>query len=300
MSDSTQPKLELQISSPQALVRRMDQQLELVGRLLAEADAAQALVPASFTNSLGMQMLWCPPGKFLMGSPEDEKESFVDEDQVEVRISQGFWLASTPATHGQWQALMGSKPNKFGGSKDLPVENVSWDAAQRFCTKLNVGQSDHPGYRYALPSEAQWEYACRAGEKGSYSGSSLDEVGWYRGNSGNKTHDVGQKKPNAWGLYDMHGNVSEWCADWYADTLQGGVDPTGPQSGDFRVDRGGSSYQPARYCRAAYRGGQAQRRLAPSSSASTAVAAFEFSRFAMRMITSFDKRGFRPALVPSR
>lgn len=275
MSDSKQPKLELQLSSPQALVRRMDQQLELVGRLLAEADAAHALVPASFTNSLGMKMIWCPAGEFVMGSPEDEKWRSDNEDQVEVRISQGFWLASTPVTQGQWQALMGSNPSNFGGSKDLPVENVSWDAAQEFCTKLNVGQGDHPGYRYALPSEAQWEYACRAGEKGPYSGGSLDDVGWYWENSKEQTHDVGQKKPNAWGLHDMHGNVIEWCADWYADTLQGGVDPKGPPSGAYRVSRGGCwvSYV-AVFCRAAYRGGGNE----PGHRS--------------------DRLGFRPALVP--
>ncbi|WP_397382564.1 formylglycine-generating enzyme family protein [Prosthecobacter sp.] len=275
MNDSKRPKLELQLSSPQGLVRRMDQQLELVGRLLAEADAAHALVPASFTNSLGIKMLWCPPGEFVMGCPDDEKEGDYLEGQVEVRISQGFWLASTPVTQGQWQALMGSNPSKFGGSEDLPVENASWDAAQEFCTKLNVGQSDHPGYRYALPSEAQWEYACRAGEKGPYSGGSLDEVGWYDGNSGSKTHDVGQKKPNAWGLHDMHGNVSEWCADWHDFKLQGGVDPKGPESGAYRVIRGGSWSSYASLCRAAYRYGYAP--------------GFRSSLL-----------GFRPALVPSR
>ena len=274
MSDSKQPKLEIQISSPQALVRRMDQQLELVERLLAEADAAHALVPASFTNSLGMKMIWCPAGTFLMGSPANEEGRNENENQVQVRISQGFWLASTPLTQGQWQALMGSNPSKFEGSKDLPVENVSWDAAQEFCTKLNVGQGDHPGYRYALPSEAQWEYACRAGEKGPYSGGSLDDVGWYWNNSKEQTHDVGQKKPNAWGLHDMHGNVIEWCADWYADTLQGGVDPKGPQSGAYRVSRGGGwvSYIAA-FCRAAYR-----LRISPGDRK--------------------DCLGFRPALVP--
>ncbi|MCF7788328.1 MAG: formylglycine-generating enzyme family protein [Prosthecobacter sp.] len=275
MSDSKQPKLELQVSSPQALVRRMDQQLELVGRLLAEADAAKAIVPASIINSLGMQMLWCPPGKFLMGSPEDEEGHDEDENQVQVQISQGFWMARTPVTQGQWQALMGSNPSVFGGGKDLPVEKVRWDDAQEFCTKLNVGQSDHPGYRYALPSEAQWEYSCRAGETGPYSGGSLDEVGWYDGNSGSKTHDVGQKKPNAWGLHDMHGNVSEWCADWHDFKLQGGVDPKGPESGVYRVDRGGSWFSYAAGCRAALRG---------------------------RVVPYYRNRrlGVRPALVPSR
>lgn len=254
MSDDQNPQLELQISSSKALVRRMDQQIDLVDRLLAESAAQALVVPSNFTNSLGMKMIWCPAGTFLMGSPANEEGRNENENQAQVHISQGFWMASTPVTQGQWQALMGSNPSKFEGSKDLPVENVSWDDAQEFCTKLNIGQSDHPGYRYALPSEAQWEYACRAGETGPYSGGSLDDVGWYWNNSKEQAHDVGQKKPNAWGLHDMHGNVIEWCADWYADTLQGGVDPKGPQSGAYRVFRGGGwvSYIAA-FCRAAYR-----------------------------------------------
>lgn len=272
MSD---PNLALQLSSSQALVRRMNQQLDLVDRLLAEAEAAHALVPASIRNSLGMQMLWCPPGEFLMGSPEDEEDRYQNENQVQVHISQGFWLARTLVTQGQWQELMGSNPSEFKGSMDLPVEQVSWHDAVEFCDKLNDVERLPSGYHYALPTEAQWEYACRAGEKEPYSGGSLGEVGWYIHNSDGKTHEVGQKKPNAWGLYDMHGNVYEWCADWYEETLKGGVDPVGPSSGEVRVFRGGSWGFDAFLCRAADRV-----RLDPG--------------------LRHNYLGFRPALVPSR
>jgi formylglycine-generating enzyme required for sulfatase activity len=272
MSD---PNLALQLSSPQALVRRMNQQLELVDRLLAEAEAAHALVPASIANSLGMQMLWCRPGEFLMGSPEDEEGRHQDENQVQAHISQGFWLARTPVTQGQWQELMGNNPSEFKGSMDLPVEQVSWPDAVKFCDKLNDVERLPSGYHYALPTEAQWEYACRAGQKGLYSGGALDDVGWHTGNSNLKTHESGQKMGNEWGLYDMHGNVNEWCADWYDDTLKVGTDLAGPSSGAGRVCRGGSWLSAASRCRAAFRYWY--------------LPEFRFSDL-----------GFRPALVPSR
>lgn len=157
----------------------MDRHLDLADRLLAEADAAHALAPASFTSSLGIKMLWCPPGLFLMGGPQDEEGHVDRENQVQVGISQGFGLASTPMSQGQWLAMIRNSPSHFGGSKDLPVEAGSWEDAQGFCAKLNLGPSDHPGYRDALPGEAQWEYACRAGEKGPCSGGALDDLGWY-------------------------------------------------------------------------------------------------------------------------
>jgi formylglycine-generating enzyme required for sulfatase activity len=275
MSDPNQPKLELQISSPQALVRRMDQQLALVERLLAEADAAHALVPASLTNSLGMKMLWCPPGEFLMGSPEDEEGHRPLENQVQVQISKGFWMARTPVTQGQWQAQMGNNPSYFKGSKDLPVEQVSWDDAVEFCDKLNAQESLPSGYRYALPTEAQWEYACRAGTTTPFHfGSTLNDTEAncngtdypygteIKGPYLERTTVVGSYHPNAWGLYDMHGNVWEWCEN---------VRLT---SGSYPVLRGGSWFNDARYCRAAYRWGCA------AGGASGTV-------------------GFRPALVPA-
>lgn len=271
MSDSNRA---LQLGSHQALVRRMDQQLDLVERLLAEAESARALVPASITNSLGMQMLWCPPGVFTMGSPEDEEGRHGDETQVQVHISKGFWMARTTVTQGQWQSLMGTNPSYLQGA-NLPAEKVSWEDAQDFIIKINDMENLPSGYHYALPTEAQWEYACRAGEKGPYSGGSLDEVAWYDENSGEKTHEVGHKKANSWGLHDMHGNVWEWCADWYGDTLKSGIDPTGPSSGDFRVCRGGSWSFGASRCRAA-------------------------GRFGFTPGSRYLDLGFRPAIVPSR
>jgi formylglycine-generating enzyme required for sulfatase activity len=193
---------------------------------------------------------------------------------VEVSLSQSFWLAKTEVTQAQWEAVMGSNPSEFKGP-NLPVENVSWEDAQDFIAKLNEKQILPQGWKFALPSEAQWEYACRAGEKGPYSGGNLDEVGWYKDNSDSQTHDVAKKRPNALGLYDMHGNVYEWCSDWYEDTLKGGADPVGPASGVDRVFRGGSWFYDASVCRAARRN-----RYYPGF--------------------RYIDLGFRPALVPSR
>jgi formylglycine-generating enzyme required for sulfatase activity len=221
-----------------------------------------------------MPVVFISPGSLTRGSPPSEDGRSRDEEQIEVTLSQSFWLAKTEVTQSQWEAVMGSNPSQFKGS-NMPVENVSWEDAQAFIAKLNENQILPQGWKFALPTEAQWEYACRAGEKGPYSGGSLDNVGWYDGNSADKTHEVGQKKPNAWGLQDMHGNVWEWCADWYAETLQGGVDPTGLSSGVSRVLRGGSWDYRASNCRAAYR---------------------------LRYFPGFRRNdlGFRPALVPSK
>jgi formylglycine-generating enzyme required for sulfatase activity len=226
------------------------------------------------SSSVSAQFCLIPSGSFTIGSSSSEAGRSSDEEQVEVTLSHLFWLAKTEVTQAQWEAVMGSNPSQFKGA-NLPVENVSWDDAQSFIAKLNDKQILPQGWKFALPTEAQWEYACRAGEKGPYSGGSLDEVGWYDGNSGSKTNEVSQKKPNAWGLHDMHGNVYEWCADWYSDTLKGGVDPTGLSSGDFRVGRGGSWSYDASFCRAATRSGS-----------------YPGNRF--------SNLGFRPALVPSK
>ena len=209
-----------------------------------------------------------------MGSPKDEEGRDGGETQVMVHLSKGFWMARTPVTQGHWQSVMGTNPSHFQGA-NLPTENVSWGDAQNFIIKINEMENLPTGYHYALPTKAQWEYACRADEKGPYSGGSLDEVGWYYENSGGKTHEVGQKKANAWGLQDMHGNVWEWCADWYEYTLKGGTDPTGPSTGVYRVHRGGSWNDLASGCRAAFRN-----RYYPG----------DRNHFL----------GFRPALVPSR
>jgi formylglycine-generating enzyme required for sulfatase activity len=204
------------------------------------------------SGSVSTQLCFIPSGSFTMGRPSGEEGHSSDERQVEVTVSQPFWLAKTEVTQAQWEAVMGSNTSHFKVDQ-LPVENISWEDTQSFITKINDRHLLPQGWKFALPTEAQWEYACRAGEKGPYSGGSLDEVGWYGDNSDRKTHEVGQKKPNAWGLQDMHGNVYEWCADWYDSTLNGGVDPEGPESGDGRVNRGGCCFHYPSNCRAADR-----------------------------------------------
>ena len=226
------------------------------------------------SSDLWQTFCFIAAGSFTMGSPASEDGHWSGENQVEVTLSQPFWLSKTEVTQAQWEAVMGSNPSNFKGT-DLPVENVSWEDAQTFIAKLNGKQILPQGWKFALPTEAQWEYACRAGEKGPFSGGRLHELGWYNGNSGSKTHEVGQKEANAWGLHDMHGNVWEWCGDWYDDTLKGGVNPAGPSSGDYILRRGGSWDVNDSFCRAAVRG-----RDSPSE--------------------RLDSIGFRPALVPSR
>ena len=206
---------------------------------------------------LNLQMAYIRPGSFIMGS-----ESGADDEkpQTQVTLTQGYWLGKTEVTQAQWEALMGSNPSKFKGV-DRPVEQVSWDDAMEFCRKLTErerGAGRLPeSYEYTLPTEAQWEYACRAGTTGQFGGDgNLDDMGWYSQNSGGTTHPVGQKQSNAWGLYDMHGNVWEWCLDW-EDKYPGGSvrDPTGPASGALRVSRGGCWSREAIYCRSASRDG---------------------------------------------
>jgi len=228
---------------------------------------------------LDIEMIWIEPGSFVMGSPEGETGRSGDETQHRVTLTKGFWLGKYPVTQRQWQELMGNNPSYFvngrvlkeGGwfsdavvvrdaTPECPVEQVSWEEAVAFGSNLNDAARAHgglpPGYAYGLPTEAQWEYACRAGTDGPYGGTRvLDGMGWYDGNSGSRTHPVGQKKPNAWGLYDMHGNVWEWCRDWYTGTVsgEGVVDPTGPSSGAYRVNRGGGWRYAASSCRSANR-----------------------------------------------
>jgi formylglycine-generating enzyme required for sulfatase activity len=207
-------------------------------------------------------------GTFRMGSPDTDSDRYSDEVlQHQVTISRGFELQASEVTQGQWVAVMGSNPSRFtnpencpgtrvdsGGVKmcpDNPVEQISWDDAQEFIQKLN---SIGDGYRYRLPSEAEWEYAARAGTTGLYAGD-LDAMAWYRENSSQVTHPVRKKQANAWGLYDMHGNVWELVADWYASSYSSGAvtDPTGPSTGTKRVLRGGGWSNVARRCRSAIR-----------------------------------------------
>ena len=205
-----------------------------------------------------MEMVYCPPGEFIMGSPETEEDCCsateddwgFDETQHRVRLTRGFWLGKYPVTQAQWKSVMGNNPSYFKGD-NLPVEDVSWNDFQEFIHKINACL----GCGARLPTEAEWEYACRAGTTGDYgSKERLDDLGWYKNNSGDEIHPVGQKKPNAWGLYDMHGNVCEWCNDWIDDYPSVDVtDPTGAEFGDHRVLRGGCYWSDAEECRSACR-----------------------------------------------
>ncbi len=188
-----------------------------------------------------------------------EAGRFLRDDGKGVTLTKDYWIGKYEVTQKQYEAVMGNNPSEFKGD-NRPVEYVSWHDAKAFCDKLNELYRDKlpAGYRFDLPTEAQWEFAARGGNKSKgykYSGSDdIGDVAWYLGNS-NLHHDVGQKRPNELGLYDMTGNVWEWCRDWYDDSYSGYAvtDPTGPQKGSNRVLRGGSWYYSADYCRVAYR-----------------------------------------------
>ena len=211
---------------------------------LAERQTAVTPPPTdrTFTNTIGMKFVLIPKGTFMMGSPSNESGRDSDEKQHKVTLTKGFYMGTTEVTQAQWKAIMGDDPSYFKGD-DNPVEIVSWNDAQEFIKKLNRKDGTN---KYRLPTEAEWEYACRAGSKTKFcfgdSDSRLGDYAWYSNNSSSKTHSVAQKKPNAWGLYDMHGNVYEWCGDWYDKNYPGGyvTDPKGPSSGSYRVYRGGS------------------------------------------------------------
>ena len=218
--------------------------------------------PKPITNSIGMKLVLIPAGEFLMGSPDSDKDARDDEKpQHRVRITRPFYLGATEVTQGQYRAVTGQSPSHFKGSDDLPVEQVSWNDAIAFCDKLSeLEKGQLGGASYRLPTEAEWEYACRAGSTTRYSfgddAARLGEFAWYDGNSGGKTHPVGQKRPNALNLYDMHGNVWEWCQDWYDKDYYGqspGADPPGPAQAASRVDRGGSWFGNPQLARSAYR-----------------------------------------------
>jgi formylglycine-generating enzyme required for sulfatase activity len=187
-----------------------------------------------------------------MGSPEEEERRFEWEGpRHEVRISRGYWLFDTPCTQALWRAVMDDNPSRFQG-EDRPVENVSWEDCQGFIERLNA---QLPGLALRLPTEAQWEYACRAGRETARYAENLDAIAWYAENSGSETHAVGQLQPNAWGLYDMLGNVEEWCYDGRRNyTAEIRVDPVGStETVAFRVIRGGGWRDSARDVRAAFR-----------------------------------------------
>jgi formylglycine-generating enzyme required for sulfatase activity len=227
-------------------------------------------------NGLKTTLVWIPPGDFTMGTPKYEKGHFYDENQVHVSLSRGFWLGQHEVTQAEWWRVMQTTPwlgNIFAKEgNDYPATCVSWDDGMKFCEKLTEQERAAgrlpSGWQYTLPTEAQWEYACRAGTKSRFSfgddESDLSDSGWWGGVNGEGNakgeqyyaHTVGQKKANPFRLYDMHGNVSEWCSDYYAENLAGGTDPQGPSEGSNRVFRGGCWGDPARFCRSANRAGK--------------------------------------------
>ena len=265
-------------------------------------------VPVEETNSIGMPLMFIPPGEFEMGSTTEEqawaieerkenKEAYSDRVPVEgpryrVKITNPFYLGMYQVTQGEFEKVMGVNPSAFTEKqmdvsafkpplsegevkyretavkklegKDTsrhPVETVNWEEAMEFCRRLSAMPAERAARRvYRLPSEAEWEYACRAGTTTRrYCGddeAALADVAWFDNNSGAMTHPVGEKRPNAWGLYDMHGNVWQWCADWFsADYYKQSPpgDPSGPTAGSGLVVRGGNWYASASYCRSAFR-----------------------------------------------
>ena len=240
---------------------------------------AQGVKFKRVTNSIGMELVEIPAGKFTMGSPEDEKDHHEDEAQVRVTLTQPFGLGKTEVTQGQWKEVRGTEPwdgQKYvKADKDCPATYVNWGDATEFCKKLTAIERKSGKLKadeeYRLPTEAEWEYACRAGTETAFSfgddESKLGEYAWWGGfdlaaltkgevkaGGGNAAreqyaHTVGTKKPNPWGLHDMHGNVAEWCSDW-----RGRATGEAPKGDSMRVIRGGGWFHDPGFCRSAGRG----------------------------------------------
>ena len=233
--------------------------VSVVGMLDSQSTAWIAETVAtmpSLRNSIGMELKLIPAGAFTMGQAGGE----ADESPHKVMLTKPFYIGVYELTNAQWKRVMGTTPSRWKDD-DRPVEQVSWSDAVKFCSRLSERPEEKAHNRvYSLPTEAEWEYACRAGSTTQFSfgdgSSELNAYGWFDKNSGKETHPVGRKKPNAWGLYDMHGNVWEWCSDFYGDMSMNAVtDPRGPLSGLHPVYRGGSWYYAAHRCRSAKRDG---------------------------------------------
>jgi len=220
-------------------------------RLRRQQEEASRQPKASqpWTSSSGIEFVLIPAGTFIMGSAE-----FSNVTPHQVTISRPFYLGKYPITQREWMLVIGNNPSSFKGD-NRPVETVSWNDCQEFIRKLNAREGVN---KYRLPTEAEWEYACRADSKTRFCFGDGDHIlsqyAWFDENSGDETHPVGQLNPNDWGLYDMHGNVWEWCYDWYEDyQVRSLTDPSGPSSGSIRVCRGGGWLNGAEGCTSAYR-----------------------------------------------
>ncbi|WP_417380110.1 SUMF1/EgtB/PvdO family nonheme iron enzyme [Gimesia sp.] len=253
------PKKPVRPKEPSPLVAPFDAKTAKAGQ---QDWAAHLGSDVEIRNSIGMKFLLIPPGEFLMGSPESEEYRYDDEVQHKVLLTQPYYLAETVVTQGQWKSVMGTTPWK--GERNVmegdnyPAVYVSWEDAQEFIKKLNASEGD----LYRLPTEAEWEFACRVGSLSAYcygdDEDGLSDYGWFQDYSliisEEYAHQVGEKKSNAFGLYDMHGNVWEWCEDWYGDYVSGFVtDPTGHGSGSARVFRGSCWHHVSGNCRSAHR-----------------------------------------------
>ena len=220
---------------------------------IASSPEPHTILEPSFINSIGMEFVLIPNGTFMMGAHDSDADADKDEKPAHrVTISRPFYLGKYPVTQAQWEEVMGTNPSWFCGYPNQPVEFVSWDNAFAFLRKLNEREW---GSAYRLPTEAEWEHACRAGTETPRYHHDIEAIAWYRTNSNGQTHPVGQKLPNAWGLYDMLGNVREWCHDGARPyKMDAVVDPIGPTgAGALRVFRGGSWHDTTQLVRAAYR-----------------------------------------------
>ena len=230
--------------------------------LLPAFSAENRVIP-----ELKLELIWVNQGAFGMGSPSaEESRNKAEGPQTRVTLTKGFWLGKTEVTQAQYEMVMGENPSTFKDvGTNAPVENVSWIDAMAFCEKLNSRERTAgrlpEGFAYTLPTEAQWEYAARAGSTDAYP-HDLESIAWHKKNSGESSHPVAQKKPNKLGIYDMQGNIVEWCYDWYGNYPGGEVtDPKGPQRGYYRIARGGSWRTEDRTLRFAARSGGSAGRL---------------------------------------
>ena len=200
-------------------------------------------------GNVEIKMIWVNPGSYLMGSTVFEVGRTPErEKQNKVAITKGYWLAEAEFTQHQWEKIMGNNPSFHKGA-NLPVDQVSYLDIQKFLVKINAGSNT-----FRLPTEAEWEYACRAGSTEAYAIRNMDDMVWHIGNSGRQSHPVELKKANAWGFYDMQGNILEWCSDWFKeDNTTEILDPKGPENATYRVQRGGQFTGRTKHTRAADR-----------------------------------------------